>query len=411
MNRNVIVVIFVVFIVGGIYAFYAYMKQYSPKYSWSEYYNIDNDQPYGLKIFYDLLDEGENEITKIKGSLLENIDTTVTNTNYIAVGDFLFYDSTRVDHLLKYVENGNVVLVVSNSAPLKITKMVVPYTDTIYNYDYYSDSLVSVVFEKSKNENPLSFHYQYLKDTAVYEWGAYSEEYFNDTLVNYGFKPISYLNKKINCYYFNYGKGKVIVHSNPILFTNYNIIQKQGLNHANKVLANLNSGNIYWDNISQNPINSSSENGMSSENPLKFLFSHYTLRWGWYLFLITIVLYLLFRSKREQRIIPILAKNSNSSIEYTKAIGILYFQKGQHKLIANEMHLLFMAELRNKYNISTSIEEPKLIDLVAAKSGLKKEFINDLFKHFRKVRYSPMANSKDLINLHNAVEFYYKNCN
>ena len=75
------------------------------------------------------------------------------------------------------------------------------------------------------------------------------------------------------------------------------------------------------------------------------------------------------------------------------------------------MHILFLANLRTTYQINTAIEEPKLIDQITGKSGIEKDIITALFKHFRKVRwFSPIANSKDLINLHNAVEFYYKNC-
>lgn len=410
MNRNLIVILFLVILGGGIFAFYLYIKQYTPKYSWIEIYKKESDQPYGLKVFYELLESNKKEIHSIKNKFLENLDTTISNANYVVVGDYLYIDSLRANHILSFAEKGNTVFIATNYAPLEITRMLLPVSDTIYNYGNYTDSIVSVSFDSLQKEQ-FPFHYQYLKDTATYGWNAYPTTYFNDTLVNYGFKPISWLNNRINCYYFDFGKGKVILHANPILFTNYNIIQKNGFDHVNKILSNLNNGAIYWDELSHKPINTFNENSMSTENPMQFLFSHYTLRWGWYLFLITIFIYLLFRSKREQRIIPLLPKNINSSIEYTKAVGVLYFQKGKHQLIANEMYLLLFASFRNKYNILTTLAEPELINQIAAKSGIEKEKIDIIFKHFRTVRYSPIANSKDLINLHNAVAFYYKNCN
>lgn len=410
MNRNVVVILFIAVLVGVISVFYYYIKQYSPKYSWTENYKRINDQPYGLKVFYELLEE-ENDITVIKSAFNDKLDTSVTNSSYIVFGNHLYIDSLRAVHILKFVKNGNSALIASNGAPLEITRMLLPETDTIRGYDFPLDSLVMISFKNKSPEEKLSLHYQFLKDTLSCYWGVYDTVYFNDTLSNYEFEAVSFLNNKVNCYSFNWGKGKVIIHSNPILFTNYNIIQKDGFKNINKILSNLNSGAIYWDEISQKPAYEFNQNGLPTGNPLQFLFSHYTLRWGWYLFLITILIYLLFRTKREQRIIPILPKNINSTIEYTKAIGVLYFQKGQHKLIANEMHLILLADLRSRYNIVTTIEEPELISQVSVKSGIKEDVITKLFRHFRKVRFSPMANSKDLINLHNAVEFYYKNCN
>lgn len=411
MNRNLVVILFVAAVVGVIAILYYYAKQYSPKYSWEESYKKESEQPYGLNIFYSLLEEKNVEITAIKRSFEETLDTTKTNTNYIVFGDHLYIDSLRAVHILKYVENGNIAFIASNSAPLQITRMPLPETDTIHGYNYFLDSIVRVTFENSKDEEPLSFHYKQLKDTVSRYWNTYGKNYIKDTLSAHGFKVVSSINKQTTCYVFKWGRGRVIVHSNPILFTNYNIITQNGFANANGVLSYLNSGPIYWDENSQKPqVGSVFMGGGASQNPLQFLFSHYTLRWGWYLFISTVLVYLLVRTKREQRIIPILQKNANSTIAYTKAVGVLYFQKGQHGLIANEMFILLMASVRGRYGIVSTNEE-ELIDKISTKSGINKDKITELFRFFRKVRYSPMANSKDLINLHTAVEAYYKNCN
>ncbi|PCI99029.1 MAG: hypothetical protein COB15_05030 [Flavobacteriales bacterium] len=408
MTRKIIIILFIVIGGGAITLFYLYVKQFAPEYKWSENYRKKSKEPYGLSVFYELLEQGENDIINIKRDFNKTLDTNEINTNYIAVGGYLYIDSLRANHILKYVEKGNNALLITNSAPLEITRMFIESQDSIYGYGSELDSVFSVRFVDEGTRVPLAFHYQNLKDTTAYYWYGYSESYFYDTLAIDGFNAISELNGKVNSYSFNWGDGKVVIHSNPILFTNYNIIQKDGFTNLNNTLSHLNNGNVYWDEISQGYYEQSG--GEAESNPLQFLFSHYTLRWGWYLFLSSIIIYLLFRTKREQRIIPVLPKNTNSTISYTKAIGVLYFQKGQHKLIAIEMYSLFLAGLRNKYQINTSTEEPELIKNISLKSGIEESLIIGLFKHFRKVRYSPIANSKDLINLHNAIELYYKNC-
>jgi hypothetical protein len=413
MNRNLIVILFVFIVGGGITALVLYNKQYTPKYSWYQFYNKNNTQPYGLSLFYELLKKQKEEPIVINRRFYETLDTNTTNSNFITFGQYLYLDTVKADYLLAYIAKGNNVLIASNSSPLEMLKYFAPVVDSVYDFDHVYDSLVTIDFTKADvpYKKRLSFHFQFLKDTTGYSWKAYHNSNFNDSIQVLDGKPISYLNGDyVNCFYVEHGKGKLIIHSNPILFTNYNLIQRDGFEHVNNILSQLNSGPVYWDETSQDPSYNPYGGGESTTNPLQFLFSHYTLRWGWYLLLITVLLYLLFRSKREQRIIPILHKNTNTTIAYIKAVGVLYFQKGEHKNIANEMYTLFLAEVRNKYHFDTNIEEKELIGQISIRSEIKTENLERLFKLFRKVRFSPMANSKDLINLHNEVDFYYKNC-
>lgn len=412
MNRNLIVILFVLIIGGGISALVIYFNQFVPEYDWHQSYDKDSEEPYGLHLFYQLMENQESEMTVINNDFYNTLDTNETNATYIVFEDYLHIDSLKAEHLLKFVEKGNNALLVANYSPLDVLCNFLPKTDTIYDYDYVYDSLVSVNFVNplASSSEKLNFHHQFLKDTTATYWMGYTLSYFEDSLQLYGMNPISYIQDTlVNSFRVQLGEGELIVHANPILFTNYNIIKKEGLDHSNNILSHLSDGTIYWDETSKYPESSFNGRRGAENNPLQFLFSDYRLRWGWYLFLVAVVFYLLFRSKREQRIIPILPKNSNTSIAYVKAIGILYFQKGEHKIIADEMYTLFLADVRSKYHFSTNLEEAKLIEQIVTRSAIEQEKIEALFKHFRKVRFSPIANSKDLINLHHSIEFYHKN--
>jgi hypothetical protein len=183
------------------------------------------------------------------------------------------------------------------------------------------------------------------------------------------------------------------------------MIKKNGFQHANNLLSQLHNGPTYWDDPNAlETKNSKTTNG----NPLKFLFSHIYLKWAWYLLLITIGLYLIFRSKREQRIIPLMPVNTNTSIEFTKAIGTLYFQNKGHRHIANEMYMIFLSDIRSRYNIFTDIAEMDLIDQLTMRSGINKSIIYNLFNKFKYVRLDPESNSDDLIRLFDDLENYNK---
>lgn len=324
MNRNSTLIWFIILIICGIAAFLVFKNNHLPKYSWETDYKKNSDQPYGLKLFYTAIKNQKKTTTVIFNKSYDLLDTSINNSNFISIGDDFFVDTTEANYILKYVEKGNNVLISSNYSPLQIIRNFVPVGDTIHGYMETRDSIVNIAFVKGNfpYHSKLKFHFQYLKDTLARNWSIYSKQYFNDTLLNYNLIPLSYLNdSSINAFCIVHGKGKIIIHANPILFTNYYMIQKNGFEHANNFLSQLHNGPTYWDDpTSIENINSKTIHS----NPLKFLFSHPNLKWAWYLFLITTALYLIFRSKREQRIIPLVEVNTNTSIEYTKAIGTLY---------------------------------------------------------------------------------------
>jgi hypothetical protein len=250
-------------------------------------------------------------------------------------------------------------------------------------------------------ENIIFLH-KYLKKVTSINWSGYYPSYFNSEIGSYGAVPISYFNDTIvNCFSVSYGKGRLIIHSTPIVFANYNIIQKNGFKNASNMLSYLNNGPIYWNELQYNK---SGNNGSYESNPLKFLFSHYALQTGWYVFLISVLIFIVFRSKREQRIIPIIYQNKNTSIEYAKAIGSLYYQKKAHHHIANELYNIFLSDIRTRYNVVTSAKEDELVEEIAKRTEIRKEVLVDLFRSFSNVKYNVNATAKELVKLYQALE-------
>ena len=404
MSKNIFTIILVLVIGCGIVAFVFYIKARSPKYNWEAQYTNKSDQPYGLKCFFEILKEQKNGVSLINSNALNLIDTSVTNTNLIAIDTYIELDSLNISHLLNYIKRGNTVFLSTNEAQTYLMERILPKAGTMYGYDLYENSRVNVNLASKKlpyNEK-LEFSHRYLKKITATNWAGYFQYYFDADLKPFNIVPISYINDTIiNCFSIAHGRGNLILHSNPILFTNYNIIKRNGFKNANNILSYLNSGSIYWNDLqySQNQTGDG-----AGTNPLKFLFSHYTLKTAWYLLLFSVLLFVLFRSKREQRIIPIIYKNKNTSIEFAKAIGSLYFQKKAHHNIANELYNIFLSEIRSRYNMTTNYKEDVLIDLIAKRTEINKEVVSDLFKDFSDVKYNVNATSKELVKLYKSIE-------
>ena len=132
-----------------------------------------------------------------------------------------------------------------------------------------------------------------------------------------------------------YGKGQLLLHTTPIAFSNFHLLREQNVEYAGRVFSHLVEGPIYWDNYSNvslalarrmndlayyNPYKT-----FNDEGPLQYILSQPALAWTWYLGLTLALLYLLFRAKRKQRVIPVLEPNHNTSLEFISTIGRLVF--------------------------------------------------------------------------------------
>lgn len=107
---------------------------------------------------------------------------------------------------------------------------------------------------------------------------------------------------------FPHGKGRFLLHTNPIAFSNYTLSKRSLRPYIAGVLSHLPEGDIYWDATSRVPEavarrrNGSPYSGNNLENDhlLVSILKQPALAWAWYLLAILTGLWLLFRAKRRQ---------------------------------------------------------------------------------------------------------------
>ena len=80
-------------------------------------------------------------------------------------------------------------------------------------------------------------------------------------------------------------------------------------------------------------------------------------------------LYLFTEVKRKQRIIPKYAKPKNDSLEFVTTVGKLYYEKGDHKNLADKLTQYFLDHVRNRFKISTAEINDAFEQQLAAKSN------------------------------------------
>ncbi len=396
--------------------------------SWVEHYKEDSNHPFGTQVIFELLKTyfpGQTT-TIIEEKLSEELILDASQkSNYIFVGEGLYMDSTDVETLLDFVDMGNTAFISSRTIPYDL--MFYLYYEecgSMYWDDYYSseDSVKTLNLNHPdlRTEKGFDFTFIFRNKARVYRWQYIDSVYFCDQ--EYGFVELGRMNDTlINFARIKYGEGAFYLHTTPMVFSNIQLLEKKALDYADRVFSHLEEGPIYWDKYSRvsegtaRQLNNSSfppsERRLSNETPLQYILSQPPLAGAWYTLLGALLLYLLFRAKRRQRIIPVMDKNANTSLEFVRTIGRLYFLQNNHRQLCLQKMKLFKAFVREKYKITLKeeLDEP-LIDRLANKSQVPEEVIRNILSVYRNIDSSSFVSENTLIDFHQRIDQFYKQC-
>lgn len=399
----------VALLAGGV----MYLKQYTPEYYWFPNYKYDNDQPYGAKYLYDLLKDSysSKEFHLLQKKPSAQIDDEETNSLLFYIGYNTFYDSVTVEWFKDYLQKGNKICIASDVLPFQLINDIYELDTLLFYTDTIISKSVTTTFD-TNSPRQYSFHHQFIKDTVPFTWRFFSETTINHYWKNYLYEPISTLEKdKVNYLKISYGKGNLYVYTTPLFLTNYFFITEDGYNYANEFFTNLGDFNtIYWDDFSRIPGRNFGGGSINKNNPLEFILQNTALRWTWYLFLLGILLFSLFKLKRRQNPINILTPDKNTSIEYVKAVGLLHYKTSGYNDLATRLMRIFQQYIHNKYGITQHLEKEEQIKQLTLHSGLTRKKIESIFKSHFSIKFNPEPEVSNIIKLHSDLEYFYKNC-
>jgi hypothetical protein len=389
---------------------YNYFKQYVPKYRWNENYVIDNDQPYGLKFIYNILSSprSKQDFVLLKKPPKVAINDVDTNSLYIFIGYNFQLDSQSSRKLMNFVKRGNNVFISSIESTHNIFNYLTQNKRPFIRYYNVFDSLIKVSFDSSGINN-YTFDHKVAKGRVKYGWHGCDSIYMADTLSYFGFNNVSRLNGYyVDCFKIKYGKGWFVFHFNPILLTNYTLAGKDGYSYFSNLINPYIKKKIYWDEFSK--VSAGSDGNDITESPLRFILSDKNLRWTWYLMWLLVLVFIIVNSKRKQAIIPIVAANRNTTIEYMNSVSKLHYNSRSLVYLADTIlkHLLIF--IKQRYDISPELKKHEIAKLLAPKSGISEETLNKMFRHHMGVKYSPVREPKELIEFYKLTEYFYKNC-
>ncbi len=430
-NRSLLLLILLaIVLLGGM--FYYYYESSQPKFDWSEVswnkkaYRQHNDQPYGTRIAYRLLESyfpGKKlrKITQNVGDELPH--DSVAGRSYVFIGEALYLDSIGTSRLLQFVAAGNTALISSKTIPFDLMFHLYYHECDEIGWDDYatlSDTFARLsLIEPSLQQDPV-FHFAYQNKPQNYDWHYIPERYFCSGQAQ---RPLGYVNDSVVGFAeFPFGQGRFLLHTNPIVFSNYSLLRPDTRPYVEGIWSQLEAGDLWWDDLSQVPEavarrrnRGSRGSGLEDDHPLTFILQQPALAWAWYLLAGLAGAWLFFRAKRRQRIIPVLPKNENSSYEFIGTIANLHFRERNYQAQSIQQMKLFLAQLRERYGVVAALDtvswlprtDDEFFRRLAKLSEVPETQLRHLFARYAD-SIQQIPTEKTMVDLHLAMEGFFR---
>lgn len=183
-----------------------------------------------------------------------------------------------------------------------------------------------------------------------------------------------------------YGKGEVIFVSSPLLFTNYGMLEGNTFVYIFRLMSCLADLPVYRTEAYVK----TDAMLVAEQSPFREFIKRPPLRWALYLALLGVVLFMIFTARRRQRVIPIMSKPANRSLEFIQLIGTLYYQRKDHVDLVRKKFKLFAEELRKTagVDISDVNTDDREYLLLAEKTGMNSDRLKKVIRQIRLVLHS-----------------------
>ncbi|WP_270088760.1 DUF4350 domain-containing protein [Sphingobacterium sp. SYP-B4668] len=362
---------------------------------WAKTYNQRDKIPYGLYVAREELAHilgNKVSITDTKKSIYELLeeDTLVNDqTAFIYIDDYFHVGATAAKKLLEFAASGGEVFISSKDFDAELL-------DTLKlsatNLDAFKISS-NLLFED------VSFSLGYKGKRLRYDKIEYTNifDLIDSTNISIVGTASVQQHAMPNFVQISWGKGKVYLHLEPEVFTNYYMLKRNNYEYASAALKTLTAKDIIW-------YDSHYQEGQA-DTPLRMILSHQGLREAWYLLLFGLLLFLVFKSKREQQAVEIVEPEPNLSKEFAKTIATLYYENGEPGNMVDKKIDYFLFDVRRSFHLDTmDMEDEKFVRSLALKSGVPLEDTQELMALISSYRTRRGLTLDDLKTLHYKIE-------
>ncbi|SDX86222.1 protein of unknown function [Lutibacter oricola] len=362
--------------------------------NWFPTYTAKHKLPYGTFVLKEQLPSlfSNSEITSItEPPYLFLKQKEESNKTYVFINNQISFGDAEIAELMKFVESGNDVFISSHSINIDTLNIETALLDT----DNFEQKSIFKFKNKVFKNKEYTFD-RFFSNTVFDEFDAENTTVLGITA--FLDKNDNRTDQGINFIKFKHGDGNFYLHTFPEVFTNYNILKGNNHQHAANVLSYLDTEkDILWDAYYKT--------GKSKiTSPLHYLLSSKQLKWAYYMALIGVLFFIVFNGKRTQRIIPIITPLKNQTLAFTRTISNMYFEKSEHKNIAEHKINYLLEFIRTKLHIPTTQIDDTFYNYVAQRSGYDYDKVVQLFKFCDEIHMRNQISENDLVKLNRMIE-------
>lgn len=365
--------------------------------NWFSSYVRKHKIPYGTYVLYQQLPTlfPDVKIENVPVSPYVFLQDETKKGTYIFIDNAINFDKEAFKKLLAFAERGNTVFVSTHGANVDTLKLKTAPLLSLKIKEKPYFKIVNPTFKNTKFKfdrafsNTVFTKIDTLKTTVLGVTGYLDDQ---DEVTEKGINYIAY----------KHGKGNIYFHTFPEAFTNYNILKDKNYKHTEAILSYLNpKGTIYWDSFYKT--------GKSRiASPMHYVLTNKSLKWAYYITLISVLFFIIFEGKRKQRAIKVIKPLKNQTLAFTRTIANMYFEKRENKSIAQHQIDFLLQYIRTELHILTDHINTDFYKQVAEKSGKPLDTVTELFNFIKVIQQQETIIEKDLIKLNKLIE-YFKN--
>ncbi|SIR02554.1 DUF4350 domain-containing protein [Maribacter ulvicola] len=363
--------------------------------NWKPSYTSVSKIPFGCFVLFNELPNifSNSEIESVESSIYDALlqrDSTIPS-NYVIINDYIYLDEQETNQVLKYVAGGNQVFIATSNLTGQLADTL--NIEITQQYDILEDSVKASFTNKNFKQNNFYF-----------SRGAHPSYFVSVDTVNtqilghLQFTSSSFLenNKeeikvRPNFIKTSFGKGNFIINTLPVAYTNFYMLS-DNTDYSTQSFSYLSDQLLFWDDYKKT-------GRKVITSPMRFVLNQPALKWSYYLLVIGLLLFVIFKAKRQQRIIPVIKPLENSSVAFAKTVGSLYYQHRDYTNLNDKKMTYFLTYVRNRYYMNTTVLDENFITQLSAKAGKSREETKALVELLLRLKNKPVHTEQDALVL------------
>ncbi len=373
-------------------------RESSREVDWSRNYRTYKKTPFGLYILNREIESMQHGFKKIE-IIDESIPQYLSSRRY----DYQYAIASEKNHTFFYVDNHPRMF---TSTVKSILEDFVVYGNQAFvsMHDMPKEFFEFYSIELSIFKNPSNkANFVLANSEQKYSLDIIDEfEYFDIEDVNW-VVPLGYIEtlgdedkRYCNFLAFPYGDGVVFLHSSPEMFTNYSMLSGNNSRYVSSVLSHLNRNKIIWF-----PNYDKERDKLSdfSYSRLSYIMSQPGLKAAWYMLWFILLLFVLTKIKRVQRIIPIFARKKNFSVDYAKRMAQFHLLEKNYNGLIETQIILILEKLRTDYRLDTTLVDDAFAEKMHKATNCNPHGAREFVRYLSKQRIRTVAFESDFEEL------------